>query len=191
MFFWKLTPAGTAPEDPYTALPPAKNRRRSEPPTPLSLDIDRNRRARLSSGVVGGWDLKEEHEGLKSGEEKRGEGTGAVRKEDERRRPRMGRQRSRSAGEVLREHEFVYPGGRGARAGGDAEEEAEERSERLQGVPPNIGTATGIGMGLGRRCSRSAGESMRANPRPRPQPQPYQQQGGRPGFEPVYPVVGV
>jgi hypothetical protein len=152
MYFWKLIPSTTAPEDRYTALPPAKNRRRREPPTPLSLDIDRNRRARLSSGVVGGLDLNEVNEGGgKQGEEKRGEGTGAMREEDERRRPRMGRQRSRSAGEVLREREFIYPGGRGVRAGGDAEEEAEERSERLQGVPPNIRTV------MGRQRSRSAG----------------------------------
>jgi hypothetical protein len=101
--------------------------------------------------VVGGLDLNEVNEGGgKQGEEKRGEGTGAMREEDERRRPRMGRQRSRSAGEVLREREFIYPGGRGVRAG-DGEEEAEERSERLQGVPPNIRTV------MGRQRSRSAG----------------------------------
>jgi hypothetical protein len=115
---------------------------------PLSLDTDKNRRARLSSGAAGGWDLKEEHEGLRPGEEKRGEGTGTRRDEDERRRPRMGQQRSRSAGEVFRERpgcEFVYPaagGGRSVRVGGDAEreEEEDERSVRLQGVPPGVGT---------------------------------------------------
>ena len=142
MFFWKLTQAATAPEDRYTALPLAKSRCRSEPPTPLSLDTDQNHRARLSSGAAGGWDLKEEYEGGKPGEEKRGEGTGAGREEEEWRRSRTGRQRSRSTGEVFREspgYEFVYRaagGGQGLHAGVDAEEEEEERSVRLQGVPP-------------------------------------------------------
>jgi hypothetical protein len=98
MFLWKLTPA-------TTALPPAKSRHRSEPPTPLSVDADQNRRACLSSRAVGGCDLKEVYEeGGKQGEE----GTGAGKEE----RPRMGRQRSRSAGEGLRErpgYEFIYP----------------------------------------------------------------------------------
>jgi hypothetical protein len=107
----------------------------------LNLDMDQTRCARLSSGAAGGWDLKEEeYEGGKPGEEKTGEGTGAGREEVERRRPTMGRQRSRSAGEILRERlgwEFVYPaagGGQGVRAGGDAEREVEEdeRSVRLR-----------------------------------------------------------
>lgn len=92
MFFWRLTPATTTLDDPYTALTPTKNRRRSEPHMPLSLNTDHSRRARLSPGAAGGWDLKEEYDGGKSGEEKRGEGMGAVREEDERRRPRTGRQ---------------------------------------------------------------------------------------------------
>lgn len=95
MFFWGLTKATTAPEDAYIALPPAKSRRRSEPPTPLSLDTGQNRRTRLPSGAADGWDLKEVYEeGGKQGEEV----TGAVREEDEQRRPRIGRQRSISAG---------------------------------------------------------------------------------------------
>jgi hypothetical protein len=73
MFFSRLTPATPAPEDPYTALPPVKSRRRIEPPTPLNLDTNQNHRGgRLSSGVAGGWGLKEEYEGGKPGEEKRG-----------------------------------------------------------------------------------------------------------------------
>jgi hypothetical protein len=56
---------------------------------------------------VGGWDLKEEYEGGKLCEERRGEVTGAGREEDEHRHPRIGRQRSWSAEEVLRECEFV------------------------------------------------------------------------------------
>jgi hypothetical protein len=76
MFVWRLTPATTTLDDPYTALPPAKSRHRSEPPTPLNLDTDQSRHARLSSGAAGGWDLTEEYEGGKPGEEKRGEGTG-------------------------------------------------------------------------------------------------------------------
>jgi hypothetical protein len=65
---------------------------------PLSLDTDKNCHARRSSGVASGWDLKEEeYEGG------RGEGmTG--KEEDERRRPRMECRRSRSTGEVFREH---------------------------------------------------------------------------------------
>jgi hypothetical protein len=188
MFFWGLTQATTAPEDAYTALSPAKSRRRSEPPTPLRIDSGQNRRTRLPSGAADGWDLKEVYEdGRKQGEEV----TGPVREEDEQRRPRMGRQRSISAGEVLREREFVYPGGRGVRAGGDAEEVEEERSVRLQGVPPVVRTGTEMRMGMGRQRSRSAEERLRSYPRPHPQPQPHQQQEARPVFESVYPGVGM
>jgi hypothetical protein len=126
IFFSGLTQAHTVPEDPYMALPPAKSRRRSEPPTSINIDMDQTRRARLSSGVAGGWDLTEEEYGIKPGEERRGDRmTG--REEDERRSPRMGRQRSRSAGEVSWERpgfEHIYPpagGGRGLHAGEDAE----------------------------------------------------------------------
>jgi hypothetical protein len=39
MCFWKLTPETTPLEDPYTTLPPAESRHRSEPPTPISLSF--------------------------------------------------------------------------------------------------------------------------------------------------------
>jgi hypothetical protein len=81
-----------APEDPYTALPPDKNRRRGGPPPSLSLDAVQNCCGHLSSRAAGGWDIKEEYEGGKPGEEKRGEGTGGGREEDERRCPRIGLQ---------------------------------------------------------------------------------------------------
>ena len=40
----------------------------------INLDTDQDRRAHLSSGAVGRWDLKDEYGG-KPGEERRGEGT--------------------------------------------------------------------------------------------------------------------
>jgi hypothetical protein len=45
----------------------------------------------------------------KAGQRKNGRGNGSM-EEDKRRHPRMGRQQSRSAGEVLRGREFVYLG---------------------------------------------------------------------------------
>jgi hypothetical protein len=40
--------------------------------------------------------------------------------------------------------------GRGLRAGGDAEEEEEELSALLQGMPPGVGTGTVTRMAMGR-----------------------------------------
>ena len=98
----------------------------------------------------------------------------------------MGRQRSRSAREVLRERELVYPGGRAVRVGGDAEREEEDKgSVHLQNVPPGLGIGMVTRMWMERQCSRSAEEN------PRLRSQPHQQQDAHPGFESVYPSVGM
>jgi hypothetical protein len=193
MFFWNRTPANTVPQDPYTALPTTKNRRRSEPPAAFNLvneTQEQHLRPRFQSVVEGRWDE---------------EGLGERKEEDERRvgvRPAMGRQRSRSAGENVnvRERaqrlrygagfESVYPGieGGGVQMRAGMESEEEERSVRLQGMPPGVGA--GMGMGMGRQRSRSVGESLRPytrlHPQPHPHPHPQRQPYGRSGLEPVH-----
>jgi hypothetical protein len=170
--FWNRTPATAAVEDPYTSLPQAKSRRRSEPPAAVGLqsgDDSRQHRAPLKSNPPVNWD--------KEGER------GRQRQEDDRRvclSPRMGRQRSCSAGENMNSHRrasrFEPPFTGTGEDKEEAEEEEEgERSVRLQGVPVELG------IGMGRR-SPSAGHKTLQSPYPQRHLRHHETQFGHPGM---------